>query len=99
MLDLKQIRDEPDLVRTRLAVRGRAEYTTAVDQLLELDGRRRSLISEVDDLRARRNAVSPQVGKLKQAGRHEEAEPIVAEMRELGERMSGLEAERDEVEN
>ena len=34
MLDLKQIRDEPDLVRARLRVRGRAEYTTAIDQLL-----------------------------------------------------------------
>jgi seryl-tRNA synthetase len=99
MLDLRQIRDEPDLVRARLRVRGRTEYEAAVDQLVELDGRRRSLIGEVDDLRARRNAVSPEVGKLKQAGRHEEAAPLVVEMRELGERMSALEAERDSVEN
>jgi seryl-tRNA synthetase len=99
MLDLRQIRDEPDLVRARLRVRGRTEYEAAVDQLLELDGRRRSLIGEVDDLRARRNAVSPEVGRLKQAGRHEEAAPLVVEMRELGERMSELEAQRDSVEN
>lgn len=99
MLDLKQIRDEPDLVRARLRVRGRAEHMTAVDQLLELDERRRSLISEVDNLRARRNEVSPQVGKLKQTGQHEQAEPLILEMRELGERMSGLEDQRDEVEN
>jgi seryl-tRNA synthetase len=99
MLDLRQIRDEPDLVRARLRVRGRTEYEAAVDQLVELDGRRRSLIGEVDDLRARRNAVSPEVGRLKQAGRHEEAAPLVVEMRELGERMSELEAERDSVEN
>jgi seryl-tRNA synthetase len=99
MLDLKQIRENPDLVRARLRVRGRTEYTTAVDQLLELDGRRRSLISDVDNLRARRNEVSPQVGKLKQTGQHEQAEPLILEMRELGERMSALEAERDEVEN
>jgi seryl-tRNA synthetase len=98
MLDLKQIRDEPDLVRSRLRVRGRAEYTAAVDQLLELDGRRRSLISEVDNLRARRNEVSPQVGRLKQTGQHDEAAPLIVEMRELGERMSALEAERDAVE-
>ena len=99
MLDLKQIRDEPDLVRARLRVRGRGEYMTAVDQLLELDERRRSLISEVDNLRARRNEVSPQVGRLKQTGQHEQAEPLILEMRELGERMSGLEGQRDEVEN
>ena len=99
MLDLRQIRDEPDLVRARLRVRGRIEYEAAVDQLLELDGRRRSLIGEVDDLRARRNAVSPEVGRLKQAGQHEEAAPLVVEMRELGERMSALESQRDSVEN
>ena len=98
MLDLKQVRDEPDLVRARLRVRGRAEYTTAIDQLLELDGRRRSLISEVDGLRSRRNEVSPQVGRLKQTGQDEQAEPLIREMRVLGERMSALESERDEVE-
>ena len=92
MLDLRQIRDEPDLVRARLRVRGREEYTAAVDQLLELDGQRRSLISEVDGLRARRNEVSPQVGRLKQAGQHDEAEPLILEMRSLGERMSARES-------
>jgi seryl-tRNA synthetase len=99
MLDLKQIRDEPDLVRERLRVRGKAEFITAVDQLLELDERRRSLISEVDNLRARRNEVSPQVGRLKQSGRDADAEPLILEMRSLGERMSALETQRDEVEN
>jgi seryl-tRNA synthetase len=64
MLDLKQIRDEPERIRERLRVRGREEYSAAVDQLLELDERRRSLIMEVDGLRARRNEVSPQVGRL-----------------------------------
>jgi seryl-tRNA synthetase len=99
MLDLRIIRDDPDHVRERLSVRGRAEYSAALDELLALDEQRRALISEVDGLRARRNEVSPQVGKLKQAGRHDEAEPLVLQMRELGERMSALEAERDTVES
>ena len=99
MLDLRQIRDEPELVRTRLQVRGNPEFIASVDRILELDERRRLLISEVDNLRARRNAVSPQVGKLKQAGQHAEAEPLIVEMRELGERMSTLERERDDVES
>jgi seryl-tRNA synthetase len=98
MLDLKQIRDDPDLVRERLRVRGREEYTTAVDQLVELDERRRSLISEVDGLRARRNEVSPRVGRLKQTGRDDDAQPLILEMRALGERMAALEAERNGVE-
>jgi seryl-tRNA synthetase len=99
MLDLKLIRDDPDHVRERLSVRGRAEYSAALDEILGLDEQRRSLIAAVDDLRAQRNEASPQVGRLKQAGRHDEAEPLVLQMRELGERMSGLEAERDSVEN
>jgi seryl-tRNA synthetase len=99
MLDLRLIRDDPDRIRERLSVRGRAEYSASLEELLDLDEQRRSLISEVDGLRARRNEVSPQVGKLKQAGRHDEAEPLVLQMREVGERMSALEAERDHVEN
>jgi seryl-tRNA synthetase len=98
MLDLKRVRDEPDLVRERLRVRGKAEFVTAVDQLLELDERRRSLISEVDNLRAQRNEVSPRVGRMKQAGRHDEAEPLILEMRTLGELMAQLETQRDDVE-
>jgi seryl-tRNA synthetase len=98
MLDLKLFREDPDQIRSRLRIRGKAEYIAAVDSVVELDERRRALISEVDNLRARRNEVSPQVGKLKQAGRHDEAEPLVIEMRELGERMAGLETERDDVE-
>jgi seryl-tRNA synthetase len=98
MLDLKLIREEPEQVRERLRVRGRDEYVSAVDQVLALDGQRRALISEVDRLRARRNETSPQVGKLKQAGRHEEAEPLVLEMRQLGERMAEAERSRDEIE-
>jgi seryl-tRNA synthetase len=98
MLDLRQIREEPEHVRTRLQVRGKPEFIESVDQILSLDERRRTLISEVDNLRARRNAVSPQVGRLKQTGQHEEAEPLIREMRELGDRMSALETERDAVE-
>ena len=99
MLDLKLIRDEPEFVRERLRRRGKAEHLAAVDEVLALDERRRALITEVDGLRARRNDVSPRVGKLKQSGQHAEAEPLILEMRELGERMSTLEAERDVVEN
>jgi seryl-tRNA synthetase len=99
MLDLKLIREAPEFVRERLGVRGRAEYASTLEELLALDGERRTLISEVDGLRARRNEVSPQVGRLKQAGCHEEAEPLVLEMRELGEQMAAVEKRRDEAES
>jgi seryl-tRNA synthetase len=99
MLDLRLIRDDPAAVRERLGVRGRAEYMASIDELLATDEERRAVISEVDRLRARRNEVSPQVGRLKQAGDHAAAEPLILEMRELGERMAELESRKSEVED
>jgi seryl-tRNA synthetase len=93
MLDLKLIREAPERVRASLARRGKAEVLAAVDAVLALDGRRRQLIASVDGLRARRNEVSPQVGRLKQQGKEAEAEPLILEMRGLGERMGALEGE------
>ncbi|MGQ0560667.1 MAG: serine--tRNA ligase [Gemmatimonadota bacterium] len=98
MLDLKRIREDTGFVRERLAIRGKPEVVEAVDRLVALDAERRAGIARVDALRARRNEVSPQVGKLKQAGKHEEAEPLVLEMRKLGVEMSALEAHLAEAE-
>jgi seryl-tRNA synthetase len=98
MLDLKLIREEPEVVRARLARRGKPELLEQIDELLELDRDRREVIARVDQARARRNEVSPQVGRLKQAGRHEAAEPLISEMRTLGEQLDTLEARRAELE-
>jgi seryl-tRNA synthetase len=98
LLDLKQVREAPDHVRERLTVRGKPELLVAVDTILSLDARRRAHISEVDDLRAKRNEVSPQVGRLKKEGRNDEAETLMREMREVGERMATLEATLAEIE-
>jgi len=98
VLDLKQVRDDPEFVKSRLAIRGNPELAGLVDRLLVLDGERRFLIAEVDSMRARRNEVSPQVGRLKKEGRHEEAEPLVVEQRALNERMAEREAQSAAVE-
>jgi seryl-tRNA synthetase len=98
MLDLKRIREEPARVRERLAVRGKPEALQLVDEVLALDEERRAAIAEVDALRAQRNVVSPRVGRLKKEGREAEAEPLIREMRELGERMEALERRRAEAE-
>lgn len=98
MLDLKQVREAPDLVRERLAVRGKPEFIAAVDTIISLDEKRRAHITEVDALRAKRNEVSPQVGRLKKDGKHDEAESLMREMRELGDRMTSLEAALADIE-
>ena len=92
MLDIKRIREETQFVRDRLARRGKPEAIQNIDRLLDVDAERRSLITQVESARARRNEVSPQVGRLKQAGKHDEAEPLMREMRELGDQMKESEA-------
>ncbi|HEY0303535.1 MAG TPA: serine--tRNA ligase [Longimicrobiales bacterium] len=99
MLDLKRIREDTQFVRDRLSRRGKPDALENIDRLLELDAERRGLITQVETARARRNEVSPQVGKLKQAGKHEEAEPLMKEMRELGDQMKDSEARLADVEN
>jgi len=103
MLDVRWIRQEPDAVRARLAVRGKTQETDAqVDAVLALDAERRTLVSEGDELKARRNAVSAEVGVRKRKG--ESADDLVEEMRGVNERirqidtrLRDLEAELDEV--
>ncbi len=98
MLDLKLIREDADRVRTRLERRGKPELLALVDQVLSLDEERRAAIAAVDAARARRNEVSTEVGRLKKEGRHADAEPLILEMRELGERTSAMESRRAELE-
>ena len=98
MLDLRRVREETALVKERLARRGNPELLAQIDNILELDEERRARITEVDALRARRNEVSPRVGELKQAGRHEEADRLIREMREVAERIAVEEARLGEIE-
>lgn len=87
MLDLELIRREPELVRQALLNRGE---TVSLEQIIDLDARRRAKVHEVDTLRSRRNEVSRQISKMLP---EESAEPI-NEMRQVGERINLL---REEV--
>jgi seryl-tRNA synthetase len=92
VLDIRRIREEPEQVRARLAVRGNPAAIPALDRVIELDASRRALVADVDAMRAQRNAVSPRVAELKRAGRQEEAAQVILEMRELGDRLGEREA-------
>ncbi len=93
MLDLKAIREDPEGARAALARRGAAE---SLDELLRLDARRRELLPEIEDGRARQNKASEAIAEAKRGGGDAEAE--LAEMRELAPRIKQLEAELGEVE-
>jgi seryl-tRNA synthetase len=87
VLDLKLIRDDPDTVRAALARRGAGE-AAAVDRLLELDARRRSLVTEVDGLRAEQKRRGKEVAKAPPERRAE----VLAGLKELARELDQAEA-------
>ena len=93
MLDLNLIREKPDLLRT--ALRNRQMDSTSVDNILRLDEKRRILLTEVEKLKAERNAVSKEIGKMKD---HAERVLKISAMREVGDQISALDKEVAEVE-
>ena len=96
MLDLRQIRQDPDALRAALVRRGRADADGVVERVLALDAERRALIGEGDELKARRNAVTQQVAERKRA--KEDAAELIAEMRGVGERIREIDARLRAVE-
>jgi seryl-tRNA synthetase len=93
MLDLNLIRENPDLVRT--ALKNRQMDVSPVDDILRLDEKRRALLTQVEALKAERNAVSKEIGKMKD---HAERALKVSAMREVGDKISALDKEVAEVE-
>jgi seryl-tRNA synthetase len=94
MLDLRSIRENPEPARAALARRGAAE---SLDELLRLDQRRRQLLPEVEERRARQNRASDEIAAAKRSG--DDAEPRIAEMRQVSAEVKQLEAELGEVES
>ncbi len=91
MLDLRMIREQATEVRERLATL----YTdTPLDEILALDERHRAILSEVEELRARRNAGSKAVSKERDPAARDRQ---IAEMRALGDRIGALDRELDEI--
>ncbi|MBQ9726511.1 MAG: serine--tRNA ligase [Kiritimatiellae bacterium] len=89
MIDIKKIRETPDVVRAGLAARG--ADPAAVDTILGIDAKRREAVGAVEALKAERNAVSKKIGAMRKAG--EDTSGIQAETRKLGEKIAELDAQ------
>lgn len=85
MLDIKRIRQNPEEVAKAVARRGKA---TNMEALLQQDADRRAFLAEVEALKAKRNAVSKDIPKMKKNG--EDVEPLFAEMKQVGEQIKAL---------
>lgn len=97
MLDIKLIREQADRVRQRLASRGAGDESR-VDEVLALDEQRRKLVGEVENLKSIRNRVSKEIGMLMGQKKIEEAEARKKETRDIGDKISALDAQVTEAE-
>ena len=96
MLDIRFIRENPELVRENIKKKFQDVKLPLVDEVLELDEKKRAAITEASELRAQRNALSKQVGMLmgqakKDPSKLEEAEAIKAKVKAQAERLAELE--------
>ena len=82
MLDIKLIRTQPEVVKAALA---RRKMDIDVDKLLSLDGQKREILYQVEQIKAKQNEVSKKIPAMKKAG--EDVTPIFAEMKELSEKI------------
>ena len=90
MLDIRVIRENPQMVKERVRQRG-GEHWMLVDRVLECDEKRRRIETEKQALSQERNSSSKRIGALLKEGKKEEAEQLKARMTELGERLRDLE--------
>jgi len=91
VLDIKLIREKPDFVRQRLATRNAGDEAL-VEKILQTDDARRKLLAEVEALKSQRNRVSKEIGALMGQKKIEEAEAKKKETRDLGDRITQLDA-------
>ncbi len=97
MLDIKLIREKPDVVRARLSTRGAGDEVK-IDELLKLDEHRRKILTEVETLKAQRNRVSKEIGALMGQKKTAEADTKKAETKELGDKIAALDKEAMQTE-
>ncbi|MBO8463110.1 MAG: serine--tRNA ligase [Firmicutes bacterium] len=98
MLDLRFVRENPELVKQNIKNKFQEHKLSLVDEVIELDAKNRSIKQEADTLRADRNKFSKQIGALMAQGKKEEAEEIKAKVTSFSEHLEQLQAQERELE-
>jgi seryl-tRNA synthetase len=98
MIDIKLIRENPELVKENIRKKFQDEKLVLVDEVKTLDEEYRSLRTKADDLRAQRNTASKQIGTLMGQGKKAEAEEVKANVKKIGEEIEACEKKEPELE-
>ncbi|MBR3404262.1 MAG: serine--tRNA ligase [Firmicutes bacterium] len=97
MLDIKFVRENPEIVKQNIRNKFQDRKLPLVDEVIALDLENRQAKGEADELRANRNKVSSQIGKLMREGKKEEAMAMKAQVTKDSERLAELEAKETEL--
>ena len=98
MLDIKFVRENPEIVKQNIRNKFQEHKLEMVDEVIELDKENRSIKQEVEALRAERNKISKEIGKLMAQGKKDEAEEVKKKVAASGARIEELSAKEKEVE-
>ena len=98
MLDIKFLRENPDVVKQNIKNKFQDSKLPLVDEVIALDKRNREIKGEVEALRAEKNKISKMIGTLMKEGKREEAEEVKKQVAANGETIDRLSAEEKEVE-
>ena len=99
MIDIKFLRENPDVVRENIKKKFQDEKLPLVDEVIKLDDERRTVQQEADDLRAKKNKISKEIGALMAQGKKEEAMAMKEEVAKSAKRLEELEARQKEVDD
>ena len=98
MLDIKFVRENPDVVKENIRKKCQDQKIPMVDEVIALDQENRNIKQEVESLRANKNKISKQIGALMAQGKKEEAEEVKKEVAASGAKIDELSAREKEVE-
>ena len=97
MIDLKFLRENPEVVKQNIKNKFQDHKLPLVDEVIELDAKARTVQQEADDLRASRNKLSKQIGQLMGQGKKDEAEAVKAQVNANAARLAELEEQEKEL--
>ena len=97
MIDIKFLRENPDAVKENIKKKFQDNKLALVDEVIELDAQSRAVKQQADDLRANRNKISKEIGKLMAQGKREEGMALKDEVNRQAEQLKELEAKEAEL--
>lgn len=97
MIDIKLIREDPDLVRENMKKKFQNDKLGLVDDVLDLDAKWRKERKKADDLRSSRNKISAEISGLMKTGKKAEAKGLIVEAKEIPVKIAKIEAKENKL--